>query len=79
MMWRYLAIASISASGKDGCDRNSQEMTAATIVRLMTEMAVIETQPGHKMAVIETQPGGSDRERKTEGPSDPKAKLIINK
>jgi acyl CoA:acetate/3-ketoacid CoA transferase beta subunit len=54
-------------------------MTAATIVRLTTEMAVIETQPGHKMAVIETQPGGSDRERKTEGPSDPKAKLIINK
>ena len=48
-------------------------------MRLTTEMAVIETQPRHKIAVIETQPGESDRERETEGPSDPKAKLIINK
>ncbi len=44
------------------------------MVRLTTEMAVIEAQLEHKMAVIETQPGGSDRERETEGPSDPKAK-----
>ena len=43
VLWRYLAIASISASGKDGCDRNSREMTAATIVRLTTEMAVRDT------------------------------------
>ena len=49
------------------------------MVRLTTEMAVIETQPGNKMAVVETQPGESDRERETESPSDPKAKIIINK
>ena len=54
-------------------------MTAATMVRLTTEMAVIETQPGDQMAVIETQPGKSDRERETESPSDPRAKIIINK
>jgi hypothetical protein len=53
-------------------------MTAATMVRLTTEMAVRDTAK-HEMAVVETQPRGSDREREIEGPSDPKAKLIINK
>ena len=72
-MRRYLL------ADKDDCDRNSREMTAATMVRLTTEMAVIETQPGDEMAVVVTQPGESDRERETESLSDPRAKIIINK
>jgi hypothetical protein len=64
ILWRYLAIASISASGKDDCDRNSREMTAATMVRLTTEMAVRDT------ARTRDGGGGDTAKRERQGARD---------